>query len=79
MSPSSGEAALAESVRVELASVTPTPSDEELAAIVAALELAWPRPVVAIAAPPSQSKASSWRWSGRWWNSQNGLGGSRRP
>ena len=41
------------------------PSPEELAAIVAAVELAWPRPViVAPAAPPGPDP---WRFSGRWW------------
>jgi hypothetical protein len=43
--------------------VAPEPTDEEAAAIVAAIELAWPRPVEAgpPAAPPR------WRFSGRWW------------
>jgi hypothetical protein len=40
----------------------PTPSVEEAAAIVAAVEAAWPRP--AAVAPVSESR---WRWSGRWW------------
>ena len=42
---------------------TPEPTDEEAAAIVAAIEVAWPRAVVAeaAAAPPR------WRFSGRWW------------
>jgi hypothetical protein len=38
------------------------PSDEELAAIVAAIEVTWPRPVVAPAADLPR-----WRFSGRWW------------
>ncbi|HET6953378.1 MAG TPA: hypothetical protein VFI47_23570 [Acidimicrobiales bacterium] len=39
------------------------PSEEEVAAIVAAVEVAWPRAVVAdtATAPPR------WRFSGRWW------------
>jgi hypothetical protein len=37
-------------------------SDEEVAAIVAAVEVTWPRPVVAEADAPSR-----WRFSGRWW------------
>jgi hypothetical protein len=41
------------------------PGDDELAAIIAAVELAWPRPAAsdgaATGAPPA------WRWSGRWW------------
>jgi hypothetical protein len=38
-------------------------SDEEVAAIVAAVEIAWPRPV-ADEAPESLPR---WRFSGRWW------------
>jgi hypothetical protein len=42
----------------------PGPTDEELAAIVAAVVIAWPRPVVAApAAPPPR-----WRFAGRWWS-----------
>jgi hypothetical protein len=46
-------------------SITPTPSDEEAAAIAAAIECAWPRsvPLAIEADPPTQ-----WRFSGRWWN-----------
>jgi hypothetical protein len=40
------------------------PSEEELAAIVAAVEVAWPRPVVA---PAPSERANPWRFSGRWW------------
>jgi hypothetical protein len=51
-----------------VSAITPAPTDEEMVAIVAALELAWPRPVVLLSAPNSgPSKAASWRWSGRWW------------
>jgi hypothetical protein len=39
------------------------PSDEEVAAIVAAVEVSWPRPVVAV---PSE-QPPRWRFSGRWW------------
>jgi hypothetical protein len=46
--------------------VTPTPSNDELAAIVAAVEALWPRPVIA---PESQNplRSPTWRFSGRWW------------
>lgn len=45
--------------------ISPDPTDEETAAIMAALTLAWPRPAVAQhTAPPS----TAWRFSGRWWN-----------
>lgn len=39
------------------------PTDEEVAAIVAAVSLAWPRPVVGDAPEPPPR----WRFSGRWW------------
>lgn len=44
--------------------ITPEPSDEEVAAIVAAVEVAWPRP----AAPVTADRTPRWRWSGRWWS-----------
>jgi hypothetical protein len=40
------------------------PEPAELAAIVAAVELAWPRPVVV---SDEEDAAPNWRWSGRWW------------
>ena len=45
--------------------ITPSPTDEETAAIVAALEAAQPK-VVLVAEPPRQ-RSTSWRFSGRWW------------
>ena len=47
-----------------ISSITPDPSDEEAAAIVAAVELAWPR-AAAPAIPAEDSPR--WRFSGRWW------------
>ena len=47
-----------------IGSITPTPSDEEAAAIVAALEVGLPR---AVAAPEGREPAPRWRFSGRWW------------
>jgi hypothetical protein len=44
--------------------ISPDPSDEEVAAIVAAVEELWPRP--AGAAPPAPP--TRWRFSGRWWS-----------
>ncbi|HKH06308.1 MAG TPA: hypothetical protein VKA65_14165 [Acidimicrobiales bacterium] len=38
-------------------------TDEEVAAIVAAVEATWPRAVAATAPAPPQR----WRFSGRWW------------
>lgn len=56
----------AEVARTEVAAVRPDPTDEELAAIVAAVELTWPRPTAVTAgatgAPPR------WRFAGRWWS-----------
>ena len=40
------------------------PTDEEVAAIVAAVEVAWPKAVVA--GEPDQPMR--WRFSGRWWS-----------
>lgn len=41
------------------------PSDDEMVAIVAAIEMAWPRPVVAAESGP---EPVGWRFSGRWWS-----------
>ena len=41
----------------------PDPTDEEAAAIVAAVELVWPRQ----AAAESSNAPPRWRFSGRWW------------
>ncbi len=47
-------------------SVTPTPSDDEVAAIMAATEALWPRPIVNGPATPRRNNV--WRFSGRWWS-----------
>jgi hypothetical protein len=39
------------------------PSDEEMAAIVAAVEVAWPHGAVTEA----EEQLPRWRFSGRWW------------
>ena len=44
--------------------ISPEPTPEEAAAIVAAVEVAWPKPVV-VTPPPTVSR---WRFSGRWWS-----------
>ncbi len=44
--------------------VSPEPTDEEAAAIAAAIVMAWPRPAEG-RTPPSAS--NRWRFSGRWW------------
>ena len=46
--------------------MSPTPTDEEAAAIMAATEALWPRPVVL--AIPDKPRSRSWRFSGRWWS-----------
>jgi hypothetical protein len=43
----------------------PTPA--ELAAIVAAVEVAWPRPVI-LPAATGPERPGPWRFSGRWWS-----------
>ncbi len=45
---------------------TPVPGPDEMAAIVAAVEMLWPRPVVLEA--PAGPTTPAWRFSGRWWN-----------
>jgi hypothetical protein len=45
----------------------PQPTPDEVAAIVAAIELAWPRPVEAVG--PAVSR---WRFSGRPWRREDG-------
>jgi hypothetical protein len=53
------------SASVTVAVVSPTPTDDEEAAIVAAVELLWPRP--AASDGPAQ-RPSAWKFSGRWWS-----------
>ena len=47
--------------------VTPTPTDEEMAAIAAAISQTVLRPVVVLAADDESSRPPAWRFSGRWW------------
>ena len=47
-----------------IGSITPTPSDEEAAAIIAAIEVGLPRAGVAEDGRPAIPR---WRFSGRWW------------
>jgi hypothetical protein len=44
--------------------IRPTPTEEEAAAIVAAIEAVWPRPAAAM----DEKRLPRWRFSGRWWN-----------
>jgi hypothetical protein len=41
------------------------PTEAELVAIVAAVEMAWPRPMAAVEA---EERPGPWRFSGRWWS-----------
>ncbi len=45
-------------------SISPAPTSQEAAAIAAAIEMLWPKPVL-ISSPPSTGTA--WRFSGRHW------------
>lgn len=60
-------------IEADAGGITPAPTDEEAAAIVAAIEGAWPRAIV-VAEPHAQR----WRWSGRWWSKPVPLS-RRRP
>ncbi|HTN81054.1 MAG TPA: hypothetical protein VMK16_15365 [Acidimicrobiales bacterium] len=56
---------MTERTAVRVGEVTPPPTEDEMAAIVAAVTMAWPRP-----APPPEDAAQhtpAWRFSGRWW------------
>ena len=44
--------------------IDPEPTEEEAAAIVAALEVGIPR----AGADVAPDRVSRWRWSGRWWS-----------
>ena len=46
--------------------VTPAATDEEAAAIAAAVEVLWPRPAVAGGA--ADRRSGVWKFSGRWWS-----------
>jgi hypothetical protein len=46
--------------------VSPTPTDDEVVAIMAGVEALWPKPVVA--AEPTPERVPVWRFSGRWWS-----------
>ncbi len=45
--------------------ITPAPTEEEAAAIVAAIDAATPR--VVFVEVPEQVRSAAWRFSGRWW------------
>ncbi|MEP7201710.1 MAG: hypothetical protein ABI894_03820 [Ilumatobacteraceae bacterium] len=45
--------------------ISPQPTDDEVAAIVAALDALWPKPVRFDSAPAVRKP--TWRFSNRWW------------
>ena len=45
--------------------ITPSPTEEEVAAIAAAIEGLWPKPVFVESSPIS--RVPTWRFSNRWW------------
>ena len=47
-----------------MSDISPTPTDEEAAAIAAAIEVAWPRAVVG---SDMSAEPPRWRFAGRWW------------
>jgi hypothetical protein len=49
---------------MEPTTIRPAATDEEAAAIVAAIEVWWPRPVEDTV---ERRRADAWRFSGRWW------------
>ncbi len=49
-----------------ISSISPAPTDEEAAAIAAAVTMMWPQPVVA-SSFTNKNVNVSWRFSGRWW------------
>jgi hypothetical protein len=46
--------------------ISPGATDEEVAAIVAAIDALWPRPARFESAPVG--RVPTWRFSNRWWN-----------
>ena len=49
----------------ERTDISPAPTDEEAAVIVASVQALWPRPVGA--ADEQNARDTAWRFSGRWW------------
>jgi hypothetical protein len=50
---------------LNVGAITPIPTEEEAAAIAAAVTMMWPQPIVASAT--DASAVSAWRFSSRWW------------
>ncbi len=56
--------------------ISPKPSDEETAAILAAVEALWPKPMAVEL--PDTDRGVAWRFSGRWWQ-RDRFGAAVRP
>ena len=57
-------------------SISPAPTSEQAAAIVAAVEVLWPKP--ASGGHPDRDRTLAWRFSGRWWQ-RDRFAGADRP
>jgi hypothetical protein len=64
-------------MNVNVNSISPAPTDEEAAAIAAAVTMMWPQPVAPSTSSDKQAN-ELWRFSGRWWAS-NHISRRRRP
>lgn len=53
-----------EAMNHDVASISPVPTEEEAAAITAALTMMWPQTVVTSI---DKKSYNHWRFSGRWW------------
>lgn len=53
-----------------IAQISPVPTEEEAAAIAAAVTMMWPQPVAADTMSSARPN-TSWRFSGRWWASNH--------
>jgi len=49
-----------------ITNVSPTPTDDEVVAIMAGVEALWPKPAIVVDTAPA--RATTWRFSGRWWS-----------
>jgi hypothetical protein len=50
---------------MQIGGIRPNPIDDEVAAIVAAVELVWPR--AGAGSSDDDDEVTRWRFSGRWW------------
>jgi hypothetical protein len=59
-----------QAMNLNIGAISPAPTDEEAAAIAAAVTMMWPQPVV-LSASDNKTANVSWRFSGRWWASNH--------